>query len=84
MEPTIDTVVYLAERCRCRQGAVCFHRQPLLVIRRFETSGRLLVSNGSFVRAVDSEQVSLKPTKRGGMCALTSGESNPLRAGKSP
>jgi hypothetical protein len=60
MDSDVNTVVFLTERCRCRPGAFCFHRRPLRVLRRFST-GRLLVDNGVFVRAVDPQQVRTAP-----------------------
>jgi hypothetical protein len=49
--------VFLAERCRCQSGEACFHRRPLTVLKKFETTGRLLVDNGQYVQAVDPTQV---------------------------
>jgi hypothetical protein len=49
--------VYLVERCRCQREAVCFHKQPLVVLRQFKTTGKLLVDNGHYVCVVDFDKV---------------------------
>jgi hypothetical protein len=62
MTPTIVSKrVYLIERCRCKQRTYCFHHRPLSVLHQFQ-NGRLLVSNGDHVRAVDPKEVRTTPT----------------------
>jgi hypothetical protein len=60
MKPTPDTVYLQVKGCWCRGQPHCFHHKALVVLRRFQ-NGRLLVSNGACLRAVDPQQVGVTP-----------------------